>query len=532
MGLGKRVGKNPRELAEQIVGVLDVGDVCEVPEVAGPGFINLKLRDEALAQAGDALAQDERVGVLEAGERQRIVVDYSAPNVAKEMHVGHLRSTIIGDAIVRVLEALGHEVIRQNHVGDWGTQFGMLIEHLIDLGEGEGATHIADLNAFYQEAKKRFDTEEDFNTRARERVVKLQGGDGQTLELWQRLVDESVRHMDEVYAKLGVLLTADDLQGESAYNESLPVVIETLEAKGVLAESQGAKVVFPPGFVGQDDEPKAVIVQKSDGGYLYATTDLAAIRYRVSELGVDRVVYVTDSRQKDHIAEMLAVAEMAGFVGEGVRTDHVTFGMVLGEDKKPFKTREGGTVRLMALLEEAADRAGAIVAEKNPELDAAQRARVAEVVGIGAIKYADLSSDRVKDYLFSWDRMLAMEGNTAPYLLNAYVRIRGIFRKAGLEGVPEGARVVISDEAERALLLKLLQLGGVVKLVSENLEPHHLCTYLYDLSTAFHKFYERCPVLSAEGEGVRESRLLLCDLTARGLKRVLGLLGIDVLERM
>ncbi len=532
MGLGKRLGRPPREVAERIVVELDLEGLCEPAEVAGPGFINLRLTGEALERGAAALVGDAQMGIARAHEPQRVVVDYSSPNVAKEMHVGHLRSTIIGDAIVRVQEAVGHEVIRQNHVGDWGTQFGMLVEHLVDIGAtGEGA-HIADLNAFYQEAKKRFDADADFNGRARERVVALQGGDAETLGLWQKLVDESLLHMDEVYARLGVLLTEGDVRGESSYNDGLGGVIEALEAKGLLEESEGAKVVFPAGFEGQDGEPMPVIVQKGDGGFLYSTTDLAALRYRVSELDVDRIIYVTDARQKQHFAMMLAAGEMAGFVDERVRTDHVTFGMVLGEDGKPFKTRDGGTVRLMSLLEEAEERAGAIVAEKNPGLSEAEMGRVARVVGIGAIKYADLSGDRVKDYVFSWERMLAMEGNTAPYLLNAYVRIRGIFRKAALEGAPEGAVVSVGHEAERALLLKLMELGSVVERVSESLEPHQLCGYLYDLATAFHRFYEHCPVLVAEDAATRDGRLVLCELTGRGLKLVLGLLGIDVLERM
>ncbi len=532
MSLGKKLGQNPRAVAEAIVARFETDGLCEKPEVAGPGFINIKLTHAFLAEAAQKLAGDPKLGVEPAETPQSIVVDYSSPNLAKEMHVGHLRSTIIGDAIVRVLEALGHEVVRQNHVGDWGTQFGMLIEHMIDSGAAEGETHIADLNEFYQAAKRRFDADAGFNERSRQRVVSLQGGDEQTLALWDKLVHESVRHADEVYTRLGVLLQDDDLQGESTYNDALPKVIEDLDAKNLLEESDGAKVVFPQGFIGKDDEPMPLIVQKSDGGYLYATTDLAAVRYRSDELDVDRIVYVTDARQKQHIAMMLAVARAAGFVRESVRTDHVTFGMVLGEDNKPFKTRAGGTVKLMDLLGDSARRAAAIVREKTPDLTDAQMAEVAEVVGIGAIKYADLSSDRNKDYVFSWQRMLALEGNTAPYMQYAYARVRSIFRKAGVDGPPAGAAVTVTEPAERALVLQLLQIGPTVRSVADNLEPHHLCGYLYDLAKAFSRFFESCPVIKAPDGATRDSRLLLCDTTARALELVLGLLGIKVLQRM
>ncbi|MEO0586543.1 MAG: arginine--tRNA ligase, partial [Planctomycetota bacterium] len=441
MGLGKRLGRKPRDLAEAIAAQL-VGDdgalgLIVSAEVAGPGFVNLKLSEAVLSSRAAGLRADDRLGVGlgEGAAAETVVVDYSSPNVAKEMHVGHLRSTVIGDAIVRVLEASGHRVIRQNHLGDWGTQFGMLIEHLSEVsaaGDGESIA-IGDLNAFYKEAKKRFDADAAFAERARQRVVALQSGDEATLAMWRTLVGESLKHFDEAYARLGVWLTRDDIRGESSYNDRLASTVEALEAAGQLKESQGAQVVYPDGFTDRDGEPMPMIVRKSDGGYLYATTDLAAVRYRVDDLAAGRAVYVADSRQAQHFGMMFAAAEQAGWVGETARLDYVGFGMVLGTDRKPFKTRSGETVRLSDVMDEAVRRARAIVTEKNPDLDGATADDVAEAVGIGAIKYADLSSDRVKDYVFDWDRMLAMEGNTAPYLLNAYVRVRSIFRKAGLE---------------------------------------------------------------------------------------------------
>jgi arginyl-tRNA synthetase len=525
MSLAGRLERPPREVAAAIVAQLDVADVCAPPEIAGPGFVNLRLRDDWLAAAGAAVARDERLGVAAVADPETVVVDYSGPNVAKEMHVGHLRSTVVGDALVRTLDFLGHRVVRQNHLGDWGTQFGVLIEHMVEAGRA------GDVNGLYRQAQARFESDPDFAERARRRVVALQAGDAETLALWRRLVDESARRFDAVYRRLGVTLTAADLRPDSAYNPMLADVVAELEAKGLVRRSEGALCVFPPGFVREDGEPLPLIVQKSDGGYLYATTDLAALRFRVRELGARRLVYVTDARQQQHFAMVFRTAELAGWLAGGVRAEHVPFGTILGEDGRPFRTRSGETVRLADLLDEAHRRAAAIVAEKNPDMDAAALDEVARVVGIGAIKYADLSSDRVKDYVFSWDRMLAMDGNTGPYLQYAHARIRSIFRRAGVEAPAAPTTLAVAHPAERALVLRLLQLPGVVRAVAQSLEPHRLCGYLYDVATAFSGFYEACPVLQAEA-GTREGRLVLCALTARTLRQGLALLGIEVLERM
>jgi arginyl-tRNA synthetase len=527
MGLAKRLGKNPREVARAIIERLEMAGVSDPPEIAGPGFINLRLQDGYLAAEATGVAADERLGIEPAAQPETVVVDYSGPNVAKEMHVGHLRSTVIGDALARTLEFLGHRVIRQNHLGDWGTQFGMLIEHLREAG---GAADFDDLNELYRQAQGRFAAEPAFAERARRRVVALQSGDPETLALWRRLVDESKRHFDAIYRRLGATLGDGDFRPESFYNPMLPEVVAELEQKGLTRVSEGALCVFLPGFVREDGEPLPLIIRKSDGGYLYATTDLAALRYRVRELGARRLIYVTDARQQQHFAMVFKTAERAGWLGGGVRAEHVPFGTILGEDGKPFRTRGGETVRLAELLDEAERRATAVVAEKNPELDAATRAQVARTVGIGSIKYADLSSDRVKDYVFSWDRMLAMDGNTAPYLQYAYARIRSIFRKGGV--ARGGGPIRIAHAAERTLVLRLLQMSGVLQAVAESLEPHRLCGHLYDIATTFSTFYESCPVLQAEDASQRQSRLALCDLTARTLARGLDLLGIEVVERM
>jgi len=528
MALAKQVKAKPRDVAAKIIESLDVADVCESPEIAGPGFINLRLTPDFLADQAINLADDDQLGVKDSDTPRHVVVDYSGPNVAKEMHVGHIRSTCIGDSIVRVLEFLGDRVTRQNHLGDWGTQFGMLIEHMADVGAREGeAFHVGDLNALYQQAKSKFDEDADFAERARRRVVALQSGDESTLALWRQLVDESERHFEQVYARLNVRLTAEDVRGESFYNDGLAATAEELERKGVARDSEGALCVF----VEQYESP--VMVRKSDGGFGYDATDLAAIRFRVGELRADRLIYVTDARQREHFDKVFDAARRAGWA-EDVRLDHVPFGTILGQDGKPFKTRAGDVVKLADLLDEAVERAGAIVAEKNPDLSEQERAEVARVVGIGAIKYFDLSSDRVKDYVFDWDRMLAMDGNTAPYLQYAYTRIRSIFRKGGEQGgaASKADEIEWSHPAERALLLKVMQLGGVLRGVADALEPHRLCTYLYELATAFSGFYETCPVLKADTDARRATRLLLCDLTARTLKRGLDLLGIETLERM
>ena len=537
MSLARTLGRNPREVATAVVGHLDVAGIAERPDVAGPGFVNLRLLPSYLEAQVTALAGDARLGVRRAERTERVLVDYSNPNVAKEMHVGHLRSTIIGDAIVRTLEFLGHDVVRQNHIGDWGTNFGMLIEHLTDLGEEEAAHELSlgDLEAFYQEAKAKFDTDPGFAERARGRVVDLQGGDPTTLRLWRLLIEQSTRYFSTVYEVLGVRLTDDDVAGESFYNPMLADVAAELEAKGLAVVDEGALCVFPPGFTGRDGRPFPLMVRKRDGGFGYDATDLAALRYRACELGAERIVYVVDARQAQHFALLFAAGHLAGWLGDGRRAEYVPFGTVLGPDNRPFRTRAGGTVKLITLLEEAVERADAVVREKNPDLDDATRAEVARQVGVGAVKYADLGNDRIKDYVFDLDRMLAMDGNTAPYLQYAHARICSIFRRAGDGGgapAAAGADVRLAEPAERALALQLLTFDGVVRGSADALQPHRLCTYLFELAGAFTDFYESCPVLRAATPGERASRLVLCDLTARVLRIGLDLLGIEAPERM
>ena len=543
MKLAKQLGQNSRDLADQVVQHIDSTDVCELPEVTGPGFINIKLDQDFLNRhLVEIFGDKNKLGVSEAEMSQTIVVDYSGPNVAKEMHVGHLRSTIIGDVIARVLDFQGHHVICQNHLGDWGTQFGMLIEHLVDQGVsagGELLMDIPDLDQFYQQAKQRFDREPEFADRARRQVVRLQGGDRDSAWFWQQLVSESRKHFCEVYQRLDVLLTDEHLRGESSYNDQLDAVISALDKAGLLQESQGAKVVYPLGFTDRDSKPMPMIVQKSDCGYVYATTDLAAARYRMDQLHADRIIYVTDARQSQHFAMVFQTLRQAGWADESVRLDHVPFGAILGKDRKPFKTREGGTVKLSQVLDEAEQRAAVVIEGKNPELPEDQRQGIAHAVGIGALKYADLSNDRIKDYVFNWERMLALDGNTAPYLQNAFVRIRSIFRKAEQCGVSfdevdlvDQVAVTIREPVERGLALVLFQFPATIESVAESLEPHRLCTYLYDLAAAFHQFYEHCPVLGADELPVRNSRLVLCHLVAKMLSRGLELLGIETVEYM
>ncbi|MEX2213936.1 MAG: arginine--tRNA ligase [Phycisphaeraceae bacterium] len=535
MSLSKQVNAKPRDVAGKIVEALSLhgdDDIFAKIEIAGPGFINLHLTDAFLSQQLNAMASDAegRLGVPKASPPLTVVVDYSSPNVAKEMHVGHLRSTIIGDSIARVLEYQGHKVIRQNHLGDWGTQFGMLIEHLIEKGLKDA--ELGDLTSLYQEAKRRFDAEPDFSRRARKRVVSLQGGDEETLSVWRRLVEASATYFQRVYNRLGVLLEPTDIRGESFYNDRLAPVMESLQKAGLLSESEGATVVTPPGFMGKDGEPLPMIVRKSDGGFLYATTDLAGGTFRVKELGASRVIYVTGAPQAQHFAMVFAVLKMMG-VGEGVKFEHVPFGSVLGPDGKVFKTREGNTVRLEDLIQEAEERAAKVIAEKNPDLPAEERTKIAHAVGIGALKYADLSSDRIKDYIFDWDRMLAFDGNTAPYIQNAFVRVHGIFRKGNVDPASLGDKtIVIAEPAEHALALKLLQLPSVIESVAQSLEPHRMCTYLYETAAAYHKFFETCPVLTAPNDATRWSRLRLSAVTAATFKLGLGLLGIETIERM
>jgi arginyl-tRNA synthetase len=533
MAAAKAARMNPRALAAKVLEKLDLSDLAEKVEIAGPGFLNITLRTDLLARAATAAAADSRLGIAPAARPQRIVVDYSAPNLAKEMHVGHLRSTIIGDALVGVLEFLGHHIIRQNHVGDWGTQFGMLLAHLDELGEDAAGSELSDLEEFYRQAKKRFDEDPDFADKSRQFVVRLQSGDADCRRHWQKFIAVSLGHCQEVYARLNVRLMSADVRGESAYNADLPAVVEDLRRAGLLTESQGAQCVFLDEFKGEDDKPLPVIVQKSDGGYLYATTDLAAMRYRAGTLHVDRILYVMDHRQSLHLRQLFAVSLKAGFISPAVSLEHVAFGTMQGEDGRPFRTRAGGTVKLIELLDEAARRALEVVRAKSPEMPAEQADTIARVVGVGAVKYADLAMDRIGDYRFSFDKMLSLQGNTAPYMQYAYARIQSIFRKgaeeaAGLAGVP----IMLNQPAERELAKRLGRLEEVLGSVAAECKPNVLTAYLYDLAGVFTTFYESCPVLKADSPEIRASRLRLCDLTARTIRLGLGLLGIEVVEQM
>lgn len=533
LALARRLGRDPRELAAEVLRHARLEDVCSSVEVAGPGYLNLTVDDGLLGRMLAEVARDDRLGVPTTASPETAVVDYSAPNAAKEMHVGHLRSTIIGDAAVRILESLGHTVIRQNHLGDWGTPFGMLVEHLLDIGEAEESHELSvgDLDGFYKAARKKFDADPAFRERARRRVVLLQSGDETTLRLWRVLVERSMEHFMAIYERLGVRLTKADFVGESYYNGQLQSVVDELDRLGLLRESEGAWCVFPEGFTNRDGEPLPLIVRKRDGGFGYAATDLAAIRHRIRDLDGTRLVYVVGLPQRQHLEMVFTAAREAGWLVPPARAEHVGFGSVLGADGKLLRTRAGDPVKLIDLLDEAVARAAAAVAEKNPSLDPEARATVAQAVGIGAVKYADLSTDRTKDYVFDYDRMLSFDGNTAPYLQYAHARICSIFRRAGVQPPRPAGGVVVSEPAERTLAIELLEFGGVLGDVAESLEPHRLTNYLYGLATGFTTFYERHPVLRAEGE-VRTGRLVLCDVTARVLAVGLGLLGITTPDRM
>ncbi|TIC78407.1 arginine--tRNA ligase [Crenobacter intestini] len=529
MGAAKALKTNPRELAQKVVAALDLAGIAEKVEIAGPGFINIHLAPEYLARRSEAALKDERLGIT-LPESKTVVIDYSSPNLAKEMHVGHLRSTIIGDALARVLGFLGHKVIRQNHVGDWGTQFGMLTAYLVETSQaGNAALELNDLETFYRNAKVRFDESEEFADRAREYVVRLQGGDEEVLKLWRQFVDVSLSHCQGVYDKLGVMLSPGDVMGESAYNDDLANVVGELSEMGIVTDSEGAKVVFLPEFADQDGNPAAYIVQKKDGGFLYSTTDLGAVRYRVRQLHADRVIYVVDARQSLHFQQMFATCRKAGFAPANVVLEHIAFGTMMGDDGKPFKTRSGGTVKLIELLDEAEERAYKLVGEKNPELSDDEKRKIAHAVGIGAVKYADLSKSRMSDYIFNWENMLSFEGNTAPYLQYAYTRVQSVFRKAG--EYDANAAIVIGEAAEKQLAVQLAQFEDVLATVADGCYPHHLSQYLYSLAQQFSRFYEACPILKAEGE-TRASRLQLAALTAKTLKTGMGLLGIAVLDAM
>ncbi|EIV8074048.1 arginine--tRNA ligase [Salmonella enterica subsp. enterica serovar Typhimurium] len=533
MAVAKKLGMAPRQLAEQVLTHLDLSGIASKVEIAGHGFINIFLEPAFLAeQVQQALASD-RLGVSQP-TRQTIVVDYSAPNVAKEMHVGHLRSTIIGDAAVRTLEFLGHHVIRANHVGDWGTQFGMLIAWLEkQQQENAGDMALADLEGFYRDAKKHYDEDEAFAERARNYVVKLQSGDTYFREMWRKLVDITMTQNQITYDRLNVTLTRDDVMGESLYNPMLPGIVADLKAKGLAVESEGATVVFLDEFKNKEGDPMGVIIQKKDGGYLYTTTDIACAKYRYETLHADRVLYYIDSRQHQHLMQAWTIVRKAGYVPDSVPLEHHMFGMMLGKDGKPFKTRAGGTVKLADLLDEALERARRLVAEKNPDMPADELEKLANAVGIGAVKYADLSKNRTTDYIFDWDNMLAFEGNTAPYMQYAYTRVLSVFRKANIdEQALASAPVIISEDREAQLAARLLQFEETLTVVAREGTPHVMCAYLYDVAGLFSGFYEHCPILSAENDAVRNSRLKLAQLTAKTLKLGLDTLGIETVERM
>ncbi len=529
LSLAKVLRRPPRDVANELLVKVPRNGIIDRAEVSGPGFLNLWLSPQYLSESLARAFAD--LGLAPTENPETIVVDYSSPNVAKEMHVGHLRGTIIGDALCRVLEALGHHVVRQNHLGDWGTPFGMLIEHLLDLGAAASEASMTDLNAFYQAARKKFDEDAAFAERARLRVVALQAGDLQTLELWKKLVGASLRYFHRVYELLGVTLQDEHVAGESFYNPWLDEVVNGLIERNLAVTSDGAICMFLPGFVGREQQPLPLIIRKQDGGYGYAATDLTAVRHRTRTLGATRILYVVGAPQAQHLSMVFAAATSAGWLTAPARAEHVAFGAVLGADKKMLRTRAGETIRLVDLLNEAVHRAMVIVTEKNPSLPEAERASIARAVGIGAVKYADLSNDKVKDYVFDWDRMLAFDGNTAPYLQYAHARIRSIFRK-GEAAMPRAAVFDIADPAEKSLALALLAFPTVVQDVGESLALHRICTYLYDLATTFSSFYENCPVLKAATPAQRDSRLGLCELTARVLECGLGLLGIEAPEKM
>jgi arginyl-tRNA synthetase len=529
--LAKPAGMAPRALAAKLMEALPANAQLAKVEIAGPGFLNFFQDDAWLADSLDQALADPQLAVRKPGPAQRVVVDLSAPNLAKEMHVGHLRSTIIGDSVARVLEFLGDTVIRQNHVGDWGTQFGMLLAYLQEQGL-DSAAQLHDLEGFYRAAKQRFDASGEFADRARALVVALQAGDPECLRLWQRFNQVSLSHCQAVYERLGVKLTPADVRGESAYNDDLAPVVADLDAAGLLSESDGALCVFLDQFKNAEGNPLPVIVQKAGGGYLYATTDLAATRYRHRVLRADRALYFVDQRQALHFQQVFEVARRGGFVPPSMTLEHMGFGTMNGADGRPFKTRDGGTVKLVDLLEEAEQRAYALVQAKNPALDEVELRQIARAVGIGAVKYADLSKHRSSDYSFNFEQMLSFEGNTAPYLLYAYTRVASIFRKLGQAQDRLGGGIVLREPAELALAAQLAQFGDLLNQVAEKGVPHLLCAYLYELAGLFSSFYEHCPVLNADNDQVRESRLRLAALTGRTLKQGLELLGLETLERM
>jgi arginyl-tRNA synthetase len=530
--LAKRLSRPPRDIAIELASHLGGSEIVARAEVSGPGFINLTLRDDWIAsQAGGQLASP-RLDVPAASPAQRVVVDYSAPNVAREMHVGHLRTTIVGDSVVRVLEHLGHTVIRANHLGDWGTQFGILLEHLLDVGEEAANEQLAagEINAFYQAANAKFKADPSFADRARRRVVALQAGEPETLRLWATLINDTKKYYNTVYTRLDVTLTDADLAPESFYNPMLADVCDELQAEGVAVISDGALCSFPPGFTNRDGSPLPLILRKSDGGYGYASTDMAAIRYRIRDLHADRIIYVVGAEQSQHFAMVFATARQAGWLTGQVRAEHAAIGMVTGADRKRFRARSGQSVKLIDLINEAVERAEEVIRDRYDDPDL--RAQIADAVGIGALKYADLAVARESGYVLDFDRMLALTGNTGPYLQYAAARIRSIFRKGGTAPESAAGPIRITEPAERDLALQLLGFGTVVQEVAETVEPHRLAGFLFETASAFTTFYEKCPVLNADDEATRASRLALCALTLRVLLTGLDLLGIPVPERM
>ena len=539
--LAGRLRKSPNDIAEQICLLVkdDLDPIVDISSISG--FVNISAKPQWLLKSISDLLSDPRLGV-ELEKTLTFAIDYSAPNVAKEMHVGHLRSTVIGDSIVRMLEFKGHRAIKENHVGDWGTPFGMLIEHLLDLGEDQAATDlgVGDLDSFYKQARAKFVSDDEFADRSRSRVVLLQGGDSETLRLWRVLVDESMRYFNEVYSMLGVLLTDEDIRGESSYRDLLPEVVERLNEVGILEESEGADVVFPGGWVNREGEPLPMIIRKADGGYNYSTSDLACIIDRVERIGCDGFLYVVGTPQKQHFEMVFQVAIQAGFMNENHQAIHVNFGSVLDTDGKVLKSREGEVIKLHDLLDEAIRRAENAINEKNPDLVGEERKKVARTVGIGAVKYADLSTERTKDYVFDWERMLSFEGNTAPYLQYAYARICSIFRKWGgdRESLRESFDTLLEDETrmltaeELSLTRRLVEFPSTLDDTISSFSPHKLCKHLHSVASSFASFYENCSILKEEDQSLSSRRLALCDLTARELQLGLGILGIDVPQRM
>jgi len=534
MSLSKSLKKPPREVAQALIDALSVADICQAVEIAGPGFINLTLKNEYLDSVLSATIEDPRLGVSRVQTPDTVVIDYGGPNVAKEMHVGHLRSCVIGDCLARVLDFLGHRVQRQNHIGDWGTPFGMLIEHLMDLGGADQAAELSvgELNAFYKAARRKFDSDPSFAERSRNRVVSLQSGDSATLDAWRALVDSSKLHFEKVFGRLQVTLTPADIRGESFYNPYLAEIAEDLQKRELATLGDGALCVFPAGFKNREGEPLPLIVRKKDGGFGYAATDLAALRYRAGQLAGTRLLYVVGSPQAQHFSMLFAVGRLAGYVPDGARTEHVGFGSVLGEDKKMLKTRSGDTPRLIELLDEGQERALSAITERGVDLSDDVKQRLAVAISLGAIKYSDLANDRIKDYVFDWNRMLAAEGNTGPYLQYAYVRIRSIFRKLAAGESVDTKAIRIQHEREHALALSLIGFEAAVQAVATGLEPHKLCSYLHDLASAFSAFWVACPVLQAETAETRASRLALADVTGKVLGQGLHLLGIQAPDRM